>query len=127
LTEQGDIGGAIATYRQVLRTYPELVVGLNNLAWLLATTPAASLRNGPEAVEHAEKACRLTRYCVARLVGTLAAAYAEAGRFPEAIMTAERAIARASASGDRDLLEKNQELLELYRKGQPYHEGVPGR
>ncbi len=122
LTREGDFGGAIAQYREVLQAQPELVPALNNLAWLLATAPEASSRNGQEAVRHAEKACRLTRYCVARLVGTLAAAYAEAGRFPEAIATAEKAIARASASGDQALRERNQELLELYRKGQPYRE-----
>ena len=97
---------------------------LNNLAWLLATAPDASVRNGPEAVRHAEEACRLTRYCATRPVGTLAAAYAEAGRFPEAIATAQKACARA-ANNNPALLERNRQLLELYRKGQPYHEPPP--
>ena len=79
------------------------------------------MRNGSEAVQYAERACRLTRYCVPRLVGTLAAAYAEAGWYPEAIGAADKAIARATAGGDQALVETNQHLLELYRKGQPYH------
>jgi hypothetical protein len=120
LTEQGDFAGAIARYRRVLQTRPNFVVALNNLAWLLATGPDASLRDGREAVQLAEKACRLTRYCVPRLVGTLAAAYAEAGRFPEAIATARKACARAA--NDPALLERNRQLLERYRKGQPYRE-----
>ncbi len=122
LGEQGDVAGAIAHYRLALQTRPNLVVALNNLAWLLATAPDAAVRNGPEAVQLAEQACRLTRYCVPCLVGTLAAAYAEAGRFPEAIAMAQKACARASISSNRALLEKNQQLLELYRRGQPYHE-----
>jgi hypothetical protein len=56
------------------------------------------------------------------MVGTLAAAYAEAGRFDEAVLAAQRAIALASQSGNQQLLEKNQELLDLYLKHQPYHE-----
>ena len=92
-------------------------------AELLATAPDASVRNGPEAVRHAEEACRLTRYCATRLVGNLAAAYAEAGRFPEAIATAQKACARAA--NNPALLERNRQLLELYRKGQPYHEPPP--
>jgi hypothetical protein len=56
------------------------------------------------------------------MVGTLAAAYAEAGRFDDAISTAQKACALASASGERDLLERNQKLLALYRAHQPYHE-----
>jgi len=120
MTEQGNIAGAILRYRLVLKTRPNLVVALNNLAWLLATTHDASLRNGAQAVQLAERACRLTHFCPPRLVGTLAAAYAEAGRFPEAIATAQKACARAV--NDPALLERNQQLLELYRKGQPYRE-----
>jgi len=118
----GDFARAIAQYRRVLKTHPDLLLALNELAWVLAAGCDASLRNGPEAVQLAEKACRLTRYCEPHMVNTLAAAYAEAGRFSEAIATAEKACARAAASGDRALLERNQQLLELFRRGQPYHE-----
>jgi hypothetical protein len=58
------------------------------------------------------------------LVGTLAAAYAEAGRFDDAMATAQKACALASAAGEQDLLQKNQELLALYLKHQPYHEAA---
>jgi len=64
----------------------------------------------------------LTRYRETVPAGTLAAAYAEAGRFDEAIATAQKACALASASGQPELLKKNQELLELYRRHQPFHE-----
>jgi hypothetical protein len=56
------------------------------------------------------------------MVGTLAAAYAEAGRFGDAVATAEKACALAAQKGDQALLEKNRQLLELYRGGKPYHE-----
>jgi len=94
----------------------------NNLAWSLATNPEASKRNGPLAVKLAEGACQMTRYQTTTMVGTLAAAYAEAGRFDEAIVTAQKACAMASRAGDEKLLKNNQALLALYLKHQPYHE-----
>jgi hypothetical protein len=54
----------------------------------------------------------------------LAAAYAEAGRFEEAVATAQKACALASESSQQELLKRNQELLELYRQHQPYHEAT---
>ena len=59
------------------------------------------------------------------MVGTLAAAYAEAGRFPEAVATAEMACGLATQAGDQALLARNQQLLDLYRAGKPYHEPAP--
>jgi len=56
------------------------------------------------------------------LVGTLAAAFAEAGRYDDAIAATEKACALAAAAGERDLLEKNRKLLVLYRSHQRYHE-----
>ena len=100
-------------------TPPELN---NNLAWSLATNPDAVKRNGLLAVKLAEDPCQRTQYRVTIMVGTLAAAYAEARRFDDAISTAQKAIALASQSGDQELLEKNQKLLALYLNHQAYHE-----
>jgi tetratricopeptide (TPR) repeat protein len=97
---------------------------LNDLAWLLATRPQAEERDGARAVGFAERACELTQYRWTILVGTLAAAYAEAGRFPDAVTTAEKALALAKQAGDQGLLAKNQQLLELYRAGRAYHEAA---
>jgi len=72
---------AVAQYRQVVSLKPDSVEALNNLAWLLATSADDSLRNGAEAVRAAERACRITGYKEVVPLGTLAAAYAEAGRF----------------------------------------------
>jgi tetratricopeptide (TPR) repeat protein len=122
LGQQGDFAGAIACYRLALKTHPRSPVLLNNLAFLLATCPDTSQRNGPEAVRLAEKACQLTHYRTPLLVGTLAAAYAETGRFDDAIWMALKASALASESGDQVLLQRNQELLELYRVHKPYQD-----
>jgi protein O-mannosyl-transferase len=122
LCQQGDFTGAIARYRRALEIDPDLVEALNNLAWLLATCPDASLRSGPDAVPFALRACQLTRFRRTIMVGTLAAAYAEAGQFTEAIATAQKACALATAESDQTLLARNQQLLELYRAGKPYHE-----
>jgi protein O-mannosyl-transferase len=113
---------AIERFRLALKAQPDWPESLNNLAWILAAHPDASLRNGPEAVTLAERACKLTDYKAPLLVGTLAAAYAEAGRFPEAVSAAEKARVLALAAGQKDIAQKNQELLELYRAGRAYHE-----
>jgi hypothetical protein len=122
LCRTGNFAGAAATYREALRTRPDSPQLNNNLAWLLAACPDARVRDGAQAAKYAERACVLTRYGVTPMVGTLAAAYAEAGRFDDAIAMGEKACAMASETGDQGLLRKNQELLELYRAHEPYHE-----
>ncbi len=97
----------------------------NNLAWSMATNPDASKRDGPLAVKLAEGACQNTHYQETVMVGTLAAAYAEAGRFDDAIATAQKACQLAAKAGDQKLLKSNQDLLALYQKHQPYREEEP--
>jgi hypothetical protein len=95
---------------------------MNNLAWELAASPDEKNRNGALAVKLAEHACEMTHYQTTILVGTLAAAYAEAGRFDDAIATGQKACALASELGETNLLKSNQELVALYQKHQPFHE-----
>lgn len=109
-------------YRQVLKVKPDEPAALNNLAWLLATCPDASVRDGAEAVRLAERACRLSGHSEAQSLGTLAAAYAEAGRFGEAVSSAQKAVGLATASGDQRLAAICGQLLRLYSAGRPYHE-----
>jgi len=113
---------AIENYRKAVQITPDYVEALNSLSWILATCPDASLRNGAEAVEDGQKACALTHYQKPLLVETLAAAYAEAGRFPEAIATAERAEKLATDDGLTVVVVKNRQLLKLYQAGKAYHE-----
>jgi tetratricopeptide (TPR) repeat protein len=100
------------------------VILINNLAWAFATNPDPKLRNGKYAVQLATRACEMTGYQTTIFVGTLAAAYAEDSRFDDAISTAQLACSLASASGRPELLKKNQDLLELFRSRQPYHESA---
>jgi Flp pilus assembly protein TadD len=122
LASHGHGAKAINQYRQALASVPELVPALNNLAWVLAADGEATNRNGAEAVRLAERACALTDHQIPVLVGTLAAAYAEAGRFKEAIETAQQARALAQAAGQPEVDERNRQLLGLYQSGQAYHE-----
>lgn len=96
-----------------------------NLAWSLATNSNATQRNGPLAVKYAERACRQTGFGQSSIVGILAAAYAEDGRFNEAINAAQYASNLAAQSGDNNLLGVNQALLQLFMHHQPYHCAVP--
>ena len=118
----GKIRDAIAQYHQILLLKPDSLDALNNLAWLLATCPEDSLRNGAEAVQVAEKACRLTQFKEIVPLGTLAAAYAEAGRFGDAVATGEKSLALATATGQERFAALNRQLLTYYRAGKPWHE-----
>jgi Flp pilus assembly protein TadD len=125
LAQSGRTKEAAAQFREALKLNPELAVAMNNLAWILATGADDALRDGAEAVRLAERACELTHYDESLFIGTLAAAYAEAGRFPEAVTTAEKAEQLATSAGLTAVAAKNRQLLELYRAGKPYHEPAP--
>jgi tetratricopeptide (TPR) repeat protein len=122
LAMQGNVRGAADHYHQVLRLQPDNIEALNNLAWILAANASDELRQGAEAVRLAERACELSRRREPLLLGTLAAAYAEAGRFGDAVKTAENARDLATAAGLKDVARKNSQLLELYQAGKPYRE-----
>ncbi len=125
LDQLGRTREAVVQYQEAVRLTPNFAMALNKLAWVLATSPDGELRNGIEAVRLAERACDLTHYGEPSFIGTLAAAYAESGRFPEAVATAEKAEELANTAGLKDLAEKYRQRLELYRAGKPYHEPAP--
>ncbi|MEI7733147.1 MAG: tetratricopeptide repeat protein [Verrucomicrobiota bacterium] len=122
LARAGKTTQAIQQYQEILRLKPDWSEGLNNLAWLLATASDASARDGIQSVQLAERACTLTSRKNAACLGTLAAAYAEAGRFPAAVAAAQEAIAAAKAVGDTVTANINQRLLEGYQQGHAFHE-----
>jgi tetratricopeptide (TPR) repeat protein len=115
----GEPKEAIPFYDKALEMQPAHVNALNNCAWLLATSSNDGVRNGAKAVQLAERACELSQWKVPVLIGTLAAAYAEAGRFGEAVKTAEKARDLAREQGMEDVAKRNEELLGLYREGKP--------
>lgn len=114
---------AVSNYEHVLASTPTNVSCLNNLAWVLATCTDEHIRNGQRAVELAKKACNLTDWKEAFLIGTLAAAHAEAGDFTNAVAMAERARDVARTNGSEAVAVRNSELIELYRSGKPLREG----
>ena len=119
LASQPKTKAAIQHYREALKALPDFPEALNNLAWILAANADPQLRNGPEAIALAERACKLTEYKQPLMIGTLAAAYAEAGRFADAVTTAEQAKTLAEQTNQMELAAKNRVLLELYRSVQP--------
>jgi protein O-mannosyl-transferase len=120
MAQQGNDRGAIEQYRAALRLSPNLVTVQKYLAWLLATAPDATLRNGPEAVRLATTATQQAPTDPTAW-DALAAAQAEAGNFPEAITAANKAIELANAGKQTELAAQLQTRLRLYQTGQPFH------
>ncbi len=90
----------------------------NHLAWLLATCPEASLRNGAEAIEHAQRADHLCGGTRPDVLDSLAAGYAEAGWFPEALAAARKAVQLATKQDQPTLAEGLRARIALYEKRQ---------
>jgi protein O-mannosyl-transferase len=129
LAQKGDLTNAITHFQKALQLNPgdttfsnDLAFALNNQAWSLATSAKASLRDGKRAVQLGREACELSHNQQTIVLGTLAAAYAEAGEFDDAVATARLAVANAQRLGETNLLQKNQEFLQLYLAHKPYHE-----
>jgi protein O-mannosyl-transferase len=108
---------AIEQYRKAIALKPDWAEALNDLAWLLATTSQTDLRNGTEAVRLAQRACETVGYKEARFLGTLDAAYAEAGQLPEALTTAELCRNMALEKGEVEVAKAAENRLKLYHAG----------
>jgi tetratricopeptide (TPR) repeat protein len=121
LLQKGRVDQAIVHYQKALQIDPADMEIENNLAWLLATAAQASLRNGDKAVQLARRANELAGGKNPVILGTLAAAFAEAGRFPEAMKTAQRALHLAEAQSNTRLAGQLQLEMKLYQAGSPFH------
>jgi tetratricopeptide (TPR) repeat protein len=121
LLERGEVTAAVAHWRESARLNPNFLEVVNNLAWLLATTPDPDQRDSAGAIELAERASRLAPGDAA-VVDTLAAAYASARRFDDAAQVAQRAHGLASQAGEAALAADIGRRLALYRRGLPYVE-----
>jgi tetratricopeptide (TPR) repeat protein len=122
LIDANRTGEAVTHLRESLRIKPDWDITLNNLAWLLATNDNTSFYNPKEAVQLAEHACKLTNYQNPSFLDTLAVAYAAAGKFAEAIDTAQKALLLAQSDEQKLLSEKIQNHLRLFKEHQPYIE-----
>ncbi len=109
-------------YRRALELRGDWPEVLNDLAWILATHEDPELRNGAEALRFAERVCQLQNYKAPAALDTLAAAYAEAGHFDQAVETAEKAVRLALAAGQQELGKGIRNRLKLYQAKRPYHE-----
>jgi protein O-mannosyl-transferase len=121
LLRVGRVEEALAHYKKTFEIDPSNVEARNNMAWVLATWPETRIRDGKKAVELAERADVLTDRVNPVISVTLAAAYAEAGRFPDALKTAERALTLATRQGNAALTNSIRAQIELYQSGSPFH------
>jgi tetratricopeptide (TPR) repeat protein len=119
--ERGQLAETISHYREALRIRPDFLTVANNLAWLLATSRDPAQRDPELAVSLAERAAAHSATDPS-VLDTLAAAYADAGRYDEAARAAEQALAAAESSGSPGLAAQIRARLALYRAGRPYRE-----
>ncbi len=118
----GEHAEAVRVYERALEIEPEDDGVLNNLAWVLATSPFDDVRNGARAIELATKACELREYKAAHILSTLASGYAEIGDFENALKWSEKAVELAEDGEQRENLSKE---LESYKAGKPWREFQP--
>jgi tetratricopeptide (TPR) repeat protein len=122
LDARGKIRTALAAWRAGLAIDPNHLATLKRVSWLLATAPDPSLRNPTEALALAERAARLTGGQDPSILDILAAAYASAGRFTDAVETATRAQRLAAQQAKQELAAQIQQRLVLYQARTPYRE-----
>ncbi len=121
---QGRLRGAVASYKRALAMQPSSPVAQTNLAWVLATAPDDSLRDGPRALGLSLRADEISGGSDPFFLHTLAAAQAENGQFSQAIATARRALEAAEKRGLRSLTDQLLTEIALYELGLPYRETV---
>ena len=117
--QKGMPSEAIACYQKAIELQPQFIPAQRNLAWMLATCPEPSVRNGDKAIALAEQANQFSEGKDPLILRTLAAAYAEAGRFPEAVLTAKQALALAVTQSNTGLTNELQREIGLYQTNSP--------
>ena len=120
LAGMGKTREAMGQYAIAILLTPDFPEALNELAWIAATDPRPELRNGTQALAMAEHACELTVWQQPAMLLTLAAAYAETGKFSEAMATVEKAKDSAKAKGKKELEEKAWVMRDAFEKRQTF-------
>jgi tetratricopeptide (TPR) repeat protein len=120
LFHEGNTKEALSEYASALLIQPDFPDALDRISWILATSGDAQFRNGTEALRMSEKACELTRHKDPEKLKTLAAAYAEVGRFDEAVRAAQKAGDLAAASGRKELVELCQRMTMGFSVHKPW-------
>ncbi len=126
LCAEGQTAEALAHWRDGIRLQPNHASELRGAAWLLATSPEADIRNGAEALAFAVRAVELAGEKDARMLDTLAAAYAERGQFADAALTARRAMAQAARQNQPALADEIRTRIALYEADRPFRESACG-
>jgi arylsulfatase A-like enzyme/Tfp pilus assembly protein PilF len=118
----GNYEKAVYHWREALQLEPNQPDVLNNLAWLLAAKQNTPFRNPEEAVRLAYRACELTNFEQPAFLDTLSVAYAAAGKFPDAVKYAKKAIDLARAANQEEIAAEIKKHLELFKRGQSFTE-----
>ncbi len=119
---KGNTPEALAHWREVLRLEPNHIPVLTQMAWVLSTCPDDAIRNGSEAVRLAEKAAQLTGGTESSSLDSLAAAYAEIGRYSEAVQTARRARDLTQKMNNLELTNAISTRIALYQSKIPFRD-----
>ena len=119
LSIRGRAAEAAAQFAEALALKADNVQALAGLAWIRATAADSALRNSAEAIRLAERADEATRHQDVTAIDSLAAAYASAGRYEEALRIARAGLSLATAAGQIGAAEQLRQRIELYQKGQP--------
>ena len=120
---RGDYQKAIDDYHKLTAADPDYAEAYNAEAWLYATCPDEKFRNGTKALELAQKACELTQWKDVSFIDTLAAAYAENGKFDDAVKYQKQAVDASRTERDTEWMTADlASRIPLYEQKQPYRE-----
>ena len=116
--QRGEFRAAVRDYEALLQRRPDHLRALGHVAWVLATCPDAEVRDAQRALVSARRACELSGCEDPDLLETLAAAYAEAGEYDQAIALQERVLALVSPKVEP----RHRAQLALYQQRRPYRQ-----
>jgi len=119
---QKDTEKAIFHYKKALQSNPDMTQALYHLSWILSGCNNDKFRNGQKAIQLAEKLCQITQYDEPLAMDALAAAYAENGRYDEAVSIAQKALKQALKKCPEKLIHGLKQRLKLYQNKIPYRQ-----
>jgi len=121
-SNHGKIKDAILQYGKALQLSPNMTQALYRLSWILSTYEDEEYRNGEKAVNLAERLCKITGNGQPLALDALAAAYAETGRFDDAVLTAKKGLELSLLSGPKELVLGLKNRLQLYQMKRAYRQ-----